>query len=49
MARQLTLIDTHPTWRLSEKTRQAGLRGIAAARAELQAHKPAEEQRSHAA
>jgi hypothetical protein len=37
MARQLTLLDTPPTWRLSEATREAGRKGIADARASLQA------------
>lgn len=37
MARQLTLLDTPPTWRLDESTREAGRRGVAAARASLQA------------
>jgi hypothetical protein len=36
MARQLTLIDTPHTWRLSEATRAAGRKGIAEARAKLQ-------------
>ncbi|MCU1498913.1 MAG: hypothetical protein JWM47_2866 [Acidimicrobiales bacterium] len=50
MARQLTLIDTNSTWRLSERTREIGRRGIAIARAELEAHRPADDgQRSHAA
>jgi len=37
MARQLTLLDTPPAWRLDEATREAGRRGIAEARASLQA------------
>jgi hypothetical protein len=37
MARQLTLLDTPPTWRIDEATREAGRRGIAEARASLQA------------
>ncbi|CAN5685837.1 hypothetical protein BH10ACT1_BH10ACT1_01750 [soil metagenome] len=49
MARQLTLLETSTEWRLSAKTREVGRRGIAAARAELAAHRPADEQRSHAA
>jgi hypothetical protein len=36
MARQLTLIDTPPTWRLSEATKAAGRKGVAEARAKLQ-------------
>ena len=35
MARQLTLLDTPPAWRLSEATRTAGRKGIADARAKL--------------
>ncbi len=37
MARQLTLLDTPPSWRLSEATRETGRKGIAEARASLQA------------
>jgi len=37
MARQLTLLDTPPTWRIDETTREVGRRGVAAARASLQA------------
>lgn len=37
MARQLTLLDTPPAWRIDEITREVGRRGIAAARASLQA------------
>ncbi len=37
MARQLTLLDTPPAWRISESTREVGRRGIAEARATLQA------------
>ena len=37
MARQLTLLDTPPAWRIDEATREAGRRGIAEARATLQA------------
>lgn len=37
MERQLTLIDTPPDWRLDERTREVGRRGIAAARAALAA------------
>lgn len=49
MERQLTLIPSHKDWRLDPKTREAGLRGIASARAALAAHRPAEPQRSSAA
>jgi hypothetical protein len=37
MARQLTLLDTPPEWRIDETTREVGRRGIAEARASLQA------------
>jgi hypothetical protein len=37
MARQLTLLDTPPAWRIDETTREVGRRGIAEARASLQA------------
>jgi hypothetical protein len=37
MTKQLTLIDTQPDWRLDEKTRRLGRRGIADARAALAA------------
>jgi hypothetical protein len=44
MERQLTLIDTTTrTWRLDERTREIGRRGIASARAALAAHRPAED------
>lgn len=36
MARQLTLLDTPPVWRINEATREVGRRGIAEARASLQ-------------
>lgn len=50
MARQLTLIETPGTWRLDEQTREVGRRGIAAARAELAAHRPADhDERTRAA
>jgi hypothetical protein len=45
MARQLTLLETPPTWRLDEATKAAGRKGLAEARAELQAaiaRRPAE-------
>ena len=35
MARQLTLLDTPPSWRLDEATKAVGRKGIAAARASL--------------
>ena len=37
MARQLTLLDTPPAWRIDEATREAGRRGVAEARATLEA------------
>lgn len=49
MARQLTLIETRSIWRLDERTREIGRRGIASARAELDAHRPTEDDRSRAA
>jgi hypothetical protein len=42
MARQLTLLDTPPSWRIDEATREVGRRGIAEARALLQAAMAAE-------
>ena len=37
MARQLTLLESPPAWRLDEATSEVGRRGIAEARASLQA------------
>jgi hypothetical protein len=37
MARQLTLLDSPPSWRIDEATREVGRRGVAEARATLQA------------
>ncbi|MEO7428324.1 MAG: hypothetical protein ABIY48_02975 [Acidimicrobiales bacterium] len=37
MARQLTLLEVPPSWRLDDSIREAGRKGIAAARASLQA------------
>ena len=37
MARQLTLLETPPAWLIDEATREAGRRGVAEARATLQA------------
>jgi hypothetical protein len=42
MARQLTLLETPPVWRIDESTREVGRRGIAEARATLQAALAAE-------
>jgi hypothetical protein len=37
MARQLTLLDPPPTWRLDEATKATGRKGLAEARAALKA------------
>lgn len=37
MARQLSLLDTPPEWKLDEATRALGRRGVAEARASLRA------------
>src|SRR5690349_16643365 len=37
MARQLTLLDTPPAWQIDDATREVGRRGVAEARAELEA------------
>lgn len=37
MPRQLTLIETPPDWRLDDRTREIGRRGVARARAALAA------------
>jgi hypothetical protein len=37
MAGQLTLLDTPQAWRMDEATREAGRRGVAEARAALEA------------
>lgn len=42
MARQLTLLDSPPAWRIDEATREVGRRGVAEARASLQAAMAAE-------
>lgn len=50
MARQLTLLDSHPSWRLSEATKAAGRKGVADARASLRAALAAQaEKASHEA
>jgi hypothetical protein len=41
MAGQLSLLDTPRVWRLSESTREVGRRGIADARAALEAARAA--------
>lgn len=49
MARQLTLIPAKKDWQLSRETKEAGLRGVAAARAALAAHRPSDPGRHAAA
>ncbi|HRW37263.1 MAG: hypothetical protein KDB04_04775 [Acidimicrobiales bacterium] len=49
MARQLTLIPARKAWQLDEKTKQVGRRGIAEARAALNAHRPGDPTRRTAA
>ena len=46
MARQLTLLDTPPSWRLDEATKAAGRKGIAEARASLERAKAAAARRA---
>ena len=42
MARQLTLLDTPPAWRIDEATKAVGRKGLAEARASLQAARAAQ-------
>jgi hypothetical protein len=49
MAEQLPLPQERTPWRLDERTREAGRRGIASARAALAAHRPVDEPRRQAA
>ena len=49
MTRQLTLIPANKAWQLDRQTRETGLRGVAAARAALAAHRPTDEPRRSAA
>ena len=49
MARQLSLIDTPPEWRLSPETKEIARRGLAAARAALAAGRRSEGDRRDAA
>ena len=49
MAQQLPITDMRSAWRLDERTREAGRRGVASARAALAAHRPADEHRPQAA
>ena len=52
MEEQLTLIQSSTPWKLDERTRQIGLRGVAEARKALLAHRdhadPGDHQRSAA-
>lgn len=49
MAQQLPLNQERSVWKLDERTREAGRRGIASARAALAAHRPDEDRRPQAA
>ena len=49
MARQLTLIPASKDWQLDSDTKETGRRGVAAARAALAAHRPADDGRKSAA
>ena len=49
MAQQLPLNQDRTTWKLDERTREAGRRGVASARAALAAHRPEDERRPQAA
>jgi hypothetical protein len=49
MARQLTLMDATPEWQLDDENRAAGRRGLAHARAALEAHRPHDDGRRRAA
>ncbi len=41
MKQQLTLMDAPPDWRIDERTKEIGRRGLALARAALHRHSPA--------
>jgi hypothetical protein len=41
MKQQLTLLEAPPDWRIDERTKEIGRRGLAQARAALQSHSPA--------
>lgn len=41
MEQQLTLLDTPPDWRIDERTKEIGRRGLAQARAALHGRSPA--------
>lgn len=47
MERQLTLMETNHPWRLSDRTREIGRKGIAEARAALAQHRPEPGDRPH--
>lgn len=49
MARQLSLLETRRPWALSKSTREVGLRGVAEARAALEAARAAAEGREASA
>ncbi len=49
MEQQLPLQPVPSTWKLDERTREAGRRGVASARAALAAHRPADDHRPAAA
>ena len=40
MKQQLTLLEAPPDWRIDERTKEIGRRGLAQARAALQSHSP---------
>ncbi|MCQ3809689.1 MAG: hypothetical protein KTV68_03950 [Acidimicrobiia bacterium] len=41
MKQQLMLLEAPPDWRIDERTKEIGRRGLAQARAALQGHSPA--------
>jgi hypothetical protein len=47
MDKQLTLLQAPTPWKLDERTRQVGLRGVAEARAALRAGRHADEHPDH--
>ena len=47
MERQLTLMETPKPWRLSDRTREIGRKGIAEARAALAQHRPQPDDHGH--
>ncbi len=40
MKQQLTLLEAPPDWRIDERTKEIGRRGLAQARAALRCHSP---------